>query len=157
MPKNTTISIGEMAERTGTAVSALRFYEEKGLLFPERNRSGQRRFLRADIRRVSFILIAQRFGFTIADIKAELDVLPENRTPTRRDWTRMSKHFHEALNDKIHQLEQLRDNLDTCIGCGCLSLKRCKLHNARDKAASKGAGPRYLLGDRAADIEDIST
>ena len=147
-----TISIGYLAERTGVAVSALRYYEFQNLLHPERNAGGQRRFLRADIRRVSFILIAQQFGFSIDQIRSEFAHLPEKRTPTKRDWAKISTHFHTALDKKIETLETLRDNLDGCIGCGCLSLNSCRLYNPEDKAATRGTGPRYLMGDKANDI-----
>lgn len=146
-----TISIGTLARRTGVAVSALRFYEEKGLVFPERNAGGQRRFLKADIRRVSFILIAQNFGFTLPQIAKTLSALPEGRTPTKADWTAISANFRTVLDAKIETLTQLRNNLDGCIGCGCLSLDKCKLYNPDDRAASLGAGPRYLMGDRPSD------
>ncbi|GGA05983.1 redox-sensitive transcriptional activator SoxR [Neptunicoccus cionae] len=147
-----TISIGTLSDRTGVAVSALRYYETQNLLFPERNSGGQRRFLRADIRRVSFILIAQTFGFSIAQIKEQLDRLPQGRTPTKRDWSRISTHFKSHLDEKIAALESMRDKLDGCIGCGCLSLQSCALYNPADKAATKGTGPRYLMGDRSQDI-----
>ncbi len=143
-----TISIGTLARRTGVAVSALRFYEEKGLVFPERNAGGQRQFLKADIRRVSFILIAQNFGFTLPQIANTLSALPEGRTPTKADWAAISANFRTALDAKIETLTQLRDDLDGCIGCGCLSLDKCKLYNPEDRAAKHGAGPRYLMGDR---------
>jgi len=142
-----TISIGALARRTGVAVSALRFYEEKELVFPERNAGGQRRFLKADIRRVSFILIAQKFGFTLPQIAKTLSALPERRTPTKADWAAISADFRAVLDDKIETLTQLRNNLDGCIGCGCLSLDKCKLYNPNDRAAKHGAGPRYLMGD----------
>lgn len=142
-----TISIGQIAARTGLSVSAIRFYESQGLLHPERNHGGQRRFLRADIRRVSFILIAQQFGFTLPEIRAELDRLPQGRTPTKADWARISRTFGAALDARIASLQAMRDRLDGCIGCGCLSLKACKLYNPEDRAAARGTGPRYLLGD----------
>lgn len=147
-----TISIGMLSERTGVAVSALRYYETQNLLHPERNSGGQRRFLRADIRRVSFILIAQQFGFTIEQIKTELARLPERRTPTKRDWAKIGNHFGKVLDAKIETLQNMRDKLDSCIGCGCLSLKSCALYNPADKAAKRGAGPRYLMGDRSGDV-----
>ena len=142
-----TVSIGYLAKRTGIAVSALRYYEAQGLLHPERNAGGQRRFLRADIRRVSFILIAQQFGFTLPKIVETLSALPERRTPTKADWANISRQFKSALDEKINTLTKLRDNLDSCIGCGCLSLEKCKLYNPEDRAASHGTGPRYLMGD----------
>lgn len=148
------LSIGRLADRTGLAVSAIRYYEAEGLLHPWRNAGGQRRFQRADIRRLSFIMIAQNFGFTLDQIRRELDKLPKTRAPSKADWTRLSASFRTALNAQIAALETLRDTLDGCIGCGCLSLEVCGLYNARDKAARKGQGPRYLMGDRAADIPD---
>lgn len=137
-----TISIGYLSERTGVAVSALRHYEAEKLLFPERNTGGQRRFLRADIRRVSFILIAQKFGFTIDQIRVELGRLPQGRTPTKKDWTKIGTHFGKILDAKIEALQTMRNSLDSCIGCGCLSLKSCALYNPADHAAKHGAGPR---------------
>ncbi|MET1414679.1 redox-sensitive transcriptional activator SoxR [Roseibium sp. HPY-6] len=141
------LSIGELAERTGLAVSAIRFYEEKGLVHPIRNSGGQRRFLRADIRRLSFVLVAQEFGFTISEIAVQLGRLPEGRAPTKADWTRMSREFRKHLDLRIERMEALRDKLDACIGCGCLSMKSCQLYNAGDAASRHGRGPRYLLGD----------
>ena len=143
-----TISIGHLARRTGVAVSAIRYYEDQRLLFPERNTGGQRRFLKADIRRLSFILIAQQFGFTLPQIAVTLSTLPERRTPTKADWAMISAQFRTALDAQISTLTKLRDNLDGCIGCGCLSLDKCKLYNAEDRAAKLGSGPRYLMGDR---------
>ncbi len=154
MRANDLLSIGEVAARTGVTVSALRFYEEKGLLEPWRNDGGQRRYLRADIRRVSFILIAQQMGLSIAEIATELARLPQGRTPTARDWHKISSAIRARLDAQIETLQRTREMLDQCIGCGCLSLERCKLYNRADKAASRGAGPRYLMGDRAATIEE---
>ncbi len=142
------LTIGDLSERTGLSVSAIRFYEEKGLVHPSRNAGGQRRFLRADIRRLSFVLVAQEFGFSIAEIAAQLQRLPEGRAPTKADWTRISRDFRSHLDQKIERMTALRNKLDGCIGCGCLSMKTCQLYNAGDAAASKGRGPRYLLGDR---------
>ncbi|MEO0774872.1 MAG: redox-sensitive transcriptional activator SoxR [Pseudomonadota bacterium] len=141
------LSIGEIADRTGLAVSAIRYYEEEGLVAPWRNDAGRRRFQRADIRRLSFIMVAQQFGFTLAQIKAELDRLPRHRAPTKRDWARISAEFRAGLDARIARLEKLRDTLDGCIGCGCLSLEVCALYNPADAAAEKGQGPRYLMGD----------
>ncbi len=143
------LSIGDLARRTGLSVSAIRFYEGKGLVEPMRTGGNQRRFLRSDIRRLSFILIAQRLGLSIEEIVQELRGLPHGRTPTQRDWRRISKGLRKVIDGKIAQLEQTRANLDSCIGCGCLSLKTCALYNPEDKAADKGAGPRYTMGDRA--------
>ncbi len=141
------LTIGDVADRTGLAVSAIRYYEEMGLVAPGRNAGGQRRFARADLRRLSFVMIAQEFGFTLPQIRAELDRLPEGRAPTKRDWTRISTRFREELDAKIAAMEALRDRLDGCIGCGCLSLASCKLYNPQDRARAKGPGPRYLMGD----------
>lgn len=149
------LTIGEVAARTGTSVSALRFYEAKGLIEPWRSNGGQRRYLRADMRRVSFILIAQQMGLSIAEIAEELAQLPLGRTPSAKDWERISKDIKGRLDAQIAMLERTRDMLDQCIGCGCLSLSRCKLYNAGDKAATRGAGPRYLLGDRAGEIAEV--
>ena len=141
------LTIGALAARTGLAVSAIRYYEAQGLIRPWRNAGGQRRFERADLRRLSFVMIAQQFGFTLPQIKAELDRLPGGRTPTRADWARISEGFRAALEARITTLTRLRDNLDGCIGCGCLSLEACALYNPTDRAGAKGQGPRYLMGD----------
>ncbi len=141
------LPIGELAKRTGIAVSAIRYYESQGLVTAERNAGGQRRFPRSDIRRLSYVLIAQEFGFTLREIRAQLDTLPEGRTPNKRDWTRISRGFRRALDKRIETLNRLRDRLDGCIGCGCLSLKKCALYNPDDRARSFGAGPRYVMGD----------
>jgi len=142
------LSIGALARRTGLAVSAIRYYEEQGLIAPWRNAGGQRRFLRADIRRLSFVRIAQQFDFTLPEIRALLDQLPGGRTPTPQDWSRIAEGFRARLDQRIETLEKLRDGLDGCIGCGCLSLPKCALYNPGDRAAEKGTGPRYLMGDR---------
>ncbi|MFY0682815.1 MAG: redox-sensitive transcriptional activator SoxR [Thalassovita sp.] len=141
------LPIGALAKRTGLAVSAIRYYETQGLVRSSRNAGGQRQFERSDIRRLSFVMIAQKFGFTIAEIRAELEKLPNGRTPTPKDWQQISQAFRSALDQKIETLERLRDNLDGCIGCGCLSLPKCALYNAQDQAQDSGAGPRYLMGD----------
>ncbi|KUP93040.1 redox-sensitive transcriptional activator SoxR [Tritonibacter horizontis] len=141
------LSIGYLAERTGLAVSAIRYYEAQGLLEPWRNAGGQRRFHRADIRRLSFVMIAQKFGFTLPEIREQLSSLPGGRTPTKEDWSRLSEGFRTHLDARIATLEKLRDDLDGCIGCGCLSLPSCALYNAGDSAAKNGQGPRFLMGD----------
>jgi MerR family redox-sensitive transcriptional activator SoxR len=141
------LSIGDLADRTGLAVSAIRFYESKGLIHPLRNSGGQRRFDRSDIRRLSFIMIAQKMGFTLARIRDVLAPLPDNKAPTKADWTRISRQFKDELDERIATLNAMREKLDGCIGCGCLSLKACTLYNPKDSAATKGQGPRYLLGD----------
>lgn len=143
-----TISIGQLADRTGLAVSAIRYYETQKLVAPERNAGGQRRFLRSDIRRLSFVKIAQQFGFSIGQIREQFNSLPEGRTPTKQDWTKISRSFRKELNERIEALTNLRDKLDGCIGCGCLSLRTCALYNPKDRAGKLGTGPRYLMGDK---------
>ena len=143
------LSIGDLSRRTGLSISAIRFYEEKGLVEPMRNGGNQRRFLRSDIRRLSFILIAQQLGLSIGEIAKELEQLPQARTPNQKDWSLISKRLGKVIDAKIARLEQTRQNLEGCIGCGCLSLKKCALYNPQDRAAAKGAGPRYTMGDRA--------
>lgn len=143
----TRLTIGELARRTGVATSALRFYETKGLIASERTPTGQRRYRRDAIRRVSFVLTAQRIGLTLDEIVAALDRLPSRRTPSRRDWSKVAAAWRPMLDNRIAALEQLRDRLDGCIGCGCLSIDTCALHNPDDLAANGGPGPRYLLGD----------
>ena len=150
-PKNGLL-IGKVAARTGVAVSAIRFYEEAGLISAGRNNGGQRVFEPADIRRISFIIIAQKLGFSLAQIKIQLSELPNKRTPTIKDWEKISQNFAIDIDARIAALTQLRDNLSSCIGCGCLSLKKCSLYNSDDIAAKRGAGPRYLMGDRATDM-----
>lgn len=140
------ITIGEMARRTGLSVSAIRFYEEKGLVEPIRTAGNQRRFLRSDIRRLSFILIAQRLGMALSEIEEELRKLPQGRTPNAHDWQKISNSIRGELDRKITQLERMRDRLDGCIGCGCLSLTHCKLYNKDDILAEEGPGPRKVFG-----------
>jgi MerR family redox-sensitive transcriptional activator SoxR len=139
------IPIGEVARRTGLSVSAIRFYEDKGLIEPVRTSGNQRRFLRSDIRRVSFILIAQQLGLTLDEIAAEMARLPHGRTPTARDWRVISGSIRAVLDGKIAQLERTRDRLDGCIGCGCLSLANCAIYNPDDRLSAQGPGPRQLL------------
>lgn len=146
----TGLSIGDLATRTGLSVSAIRFYETRGLVRAARSAGGQRRFEKADVRRLSFVLIAQKLGFSIRDIADQLASLPNGRAPTQRDWQRMSRQFRHHIDERIEGLTLLRDRLDGCIGCGCLSLKKCELYNPQDAAAAAGAGPRYLLGDAPA-------
>lgn len=140
------LTIGEIARRTGLSVSAIRFYEDKRLIEPVRSGGNQRRFLRSDIRRLSFILIAQRLGLTLTEIEAELARLPQGRTPTARDWQAISQSIRAALDNRIAELTRTRDRLDGCIGCGCLSLEHCAIWNPDDQLGAKGAGPRKLLG-----------
>lgn len=139
------LSIGAVSERTGVAPSALRFYEAEGLIHSQRTDGNQRRFHREVIRRVSFIRVAQQVGLTLEEIREALDSLPANRTPTTRDWERLSKAWRPRLDAQIGVLERLRDRLEACIGCGCLSLGVCKLMNPGDEAAAAGPGPRYVL------------
>ena len=147
------LTIGDLARRTGLTVSAIRFYESRGLVRPVRTAGNQRRFPRADIRRLSFALIAQRLGLTLAEIETELATLPQGRPPSREDWSAISGRVRAALDARIALLERTRDLLDGCIGCGCLSLDRCALYNPGDRAARAGAGPRFLLGNRASEFE----
>lgn len=141
------ISIGDMARRAGVAASALRFYEQQGLLASARSAGGRRHYPRSDMRRVSFIRAAQQVGLSLDEIKSALASLPENRTPTKTDWEKLSKSWRPLLDEKIAAMTRLRDTLDNCIGCGCLSLKSCALYNPADAAGAKGAGARYLIGD----------
>jgi MerR family redox-sensitive transcriptional activator SoxR len=150
-----TLSIGELARRTGLSVSAIRFYEGRGLVSAIRTQGNQRRFLRSDIRRLSFALIAQRLGLTLGEIEAELATLPQGRAPTREDWQAISGRLSGALEARIAMLQKTRDLLDGCIGCGCLSLENCALYNPGDRAARAGAGPRFLLGNRASEFGSI--
>lgn len=143
------LTIGALAARTGLAASAIRYYEAQGLLAPIRTASGQRRYLRGDIRRLSFVMICQQLGYTLSDIHDALASLPQGRNPTKADWSRLSKRFRGDLDAKIEQMTALRDKLDGCIGCGCLSLESCALYNPDDRVAARGSGPRYLMGDRA--------
>ena len=144
MKSNDLLPIGELARRTGLSVSAIRFYEERGLVEALRTSGNQRRFLRGDIRRLSFILIAQRLGLSLAEIEEALAGLPQGRTPNAADWKRISGSIRKRIEDQIASLEKMRDSLDGCIGCGCLSLKKCALYNADDKWGESGAGPRVL-------------
>lgn len=144
------LSIGQLADRTGLSVSAIRYYETKGLVAPFRNSGGQRRFLRSDIRRLSFVMIAQQLGLKLGEIVAALAGLPQGRAPTQKDWIKISKDVREELDRRIEALTRTRKNLDSCIGCGCLSLKTCALYNPEDKASVKGPGPHYATGIRRA-------
>lgn len=146
------LSIGFVADRTGLSVSAIRHYEAEGLVHPDRDVGGRRVFQRGDIRRLSFVLIAQRLGFSLADIRTALASLPDGRNPTQKDWGRLARGFRREIEQRIKGLTALQDRLDSCIGCGCLSLKTCALYNADDKAGRLGHGPRYLLGNTSADV-----
>jgi len=142
------MTIGEVARRSGVATSALRFYEERGLISSERAGSGHRRYARSVLRRVAFVIFAQRVGLTLQEIGTELAKLPPDRAPTRRDWSRLSRGWSARIDDRIAELERLKIGLTECIGCGCLSLERCKLANPGDRASGLGPGPRYWVGDR---------
>ncbi len=148
---DSSILIGEMARRSGVAASALRFYEDAGLLQSGRSEAGRRQYPRSALRRVAFIRAAQAVGLSLDDIRAALATLPDGRTPTQADWQHLSRGWQPLLDERIAALTRLRDQLSSCIGCGCLSLKKCALYNAGDKAALKGAGARYLLGDKPGD------
>ncbi len=142
------MTIGEVSRRSGVAASALRFYEERGLIGSERAGSGHRRYPRAVLRRIAFIVFAQRVGLTLEEIGVELGKLPPDRAPTRRDWSRLSAGWSSRIDERIAELQRLKAGLTECIGCGCLSLDRCQLSNPGDRAAGLGAGPRYWIGDR---------
>jgi MerR family transcriptional regulator, redox-sensitive transcriptional activator SoxR len=144
---NDLLTIGEVAKRSGVAASALRFYEDKGLIGSERAGSGHRRYQRAVLRRIAFIVFAQRIGLTLEEIKAELDKLPGDHAPNRADWSRLSAGWTSRIDERIAELERLRAGLTECIGCGCLSLDRCQLANPDDRAGRSGPGPRYWVGD----------
>lgn len=146
------LTIGDLADRTGLAVSAIRFYETHGIVRPLRNQGGHRRYGKSDLRRLSFALIAQRLGFPLAEIARHLATLPADRAPNRLDWERIATGFRSEIARRIAALQQLSDTLDGCIGCGCLSLDKCSLYNPLDQAARKGRGPRYLMGDRPEDL-----
>ena len=146
------LTISETARRSGVAASALRYYEERGLISAaEREGAGNhRRYPRPVLRRIAFIVFAQRVGLSLDEIAAELAKLPPYGAPSRRDWARLSATWSDRIDERIEELERLKAGLTECIGCGCLSLDRCKLSNPDDRAARLGAGPRYWLGDRPA-------
>lgn len=141
------LTVGQLAERTGVATSALRFYEERGLIHSERNGAGHRRYPRAVARRVAFVVFAQRVGLTLEEIRAELDKLPTDRVPGREDWDRLTKTWSARIEERIEELQRLKGGLTGCIGCGCLSLESCAILNPDDRLASHGPGPRYWEGD----------
>jgi MerR family redox-sensitive transcriptional activator SoxR len=141
------LTIGEVAERANVSTSALRFYEREGLISSTRSEGGQRRYQREVLRRIAFVRAAQRVGLTLDEIKAALREFPDRRTPNAEDWKRLSRSWRPLLNRRIAELERVRDKLDTCIGCGCLSLRVCHLLNPNDVAAGEGPGPRWLLDE----------
>ena len=142
------LTIGEVSRRSGVASSGLRFYEERGLINSERAGSGHRRYPRSVLRRIAFIVFAQRVGLSLDEIGGELEKLPPDRAPNKRDWSRLTGTWTSRIDERIAELERLRDGLTSCIGCGCLSLDRCRLSNPNDRAAGLGPGPRYWIGDR---------
>ena len=141
------LTISEVARRSGVAASALRFYEERGLIRSQRAGSGHRRYARAVLRRIAFIVFAQRMGLTLEEVGAELAKLPENRVPEREDWAKLSSRWTQRIEERIAELERLRASLTRCIGCGCLSLQECQLSNPGDQAGRLGPGPRYWIND----------
>ncbi|MEP6495409.1 MAG: redox-sensitive transcriptional activator SoxR [bacterium] len=141
------MTVGELAARTGVATSALRYYEELGLLKSARTESGHRRYPRTMTRLVAFILFAQRVGLSLEDVRHELEKLPSGRAPSAKEWGRLSAVWAERIDVRMAELERLKRGLTDCIGCGCLSLERCQILNPRDRAAALGAGPRYWIGD----------
>jgi MerR family transcriptional regulator, redox-sensitive transcriptional activator SoxR len=148
------ITIGLLAQRAGIPASTLRYYEDQGLIRGSRSAGNQRRYPKEVLRRVAFIRIAQSVGLSLEQIRAALATLPEQRTPTVADWARLSRQWQPLIQARIDAMTRLRDQLSACIGCGCLSLKTCQLYNPDDAAARLGTGPRYLLGNRPADLDD---
>lgn len=146
------ISIGAAARRSGLAASALRFYETEGLIRATRSAGGRRYFSRSELRRIAFVRAAQTAGLSLSEIKTALTALPDSRTPTKEDWARLSRGWRDRLDARIAAMTRLRDSLSSCIGCGCLSLKVCRIYNPEDAARALGAGPRYLLGDSASAV-----
>lgn len=138
------LTIGQLAERSGMSTSAIRFYETRGLIRSHRTTGNQRRYAQAELRRVAFIRTAQRVGLSLEEIRTALATLPDERTPTKADWTRLSRAWRPRLDDQIERLQRLRDRLDSCIGCGCLSLRTCALRNPGDEVAPRGPGAVFL-------------
>ena len=145
------LTVGQLAARTGVATSALRFYEDRGLIHASRTSAGHRRYARGMTRRVAFIMFAQRVGLTLEDIRCELAKLPTDRTPSGAEWDRLSEMWSGQIDTRIAELQRLKRGLTDCIGCGCLSLERCQILNPSDAVRAKGAGPRYWLGDEPAE------
>jgi MerR family redox-sensitive transcriptional activator SoxR len=141
------VTIGEFARRAGVASSALRYYERLGLISSERTAGGQRRYPRVMLRRVAFIRAAQTVGLSLAEVRTALAKLPDERTPNKADWNKVSATWIRHVDERIAELEQLRATLNSCVGCGCLSLRTCRLYNPEDTAATRGPGARWLLGD----------
>ena len=151
------LSVGQVAERCGVAVSAVRYYDDIGLVHSTRTSGGQRRFARDTIRRIAFVTAAQAVGRSLDEVRAALDSLSEQRTPTHADWNQVARSWRPRLDEQIERLVALRDQLDACIGCGCLSLERCAMYNPTDVAARLGSGPRYLMGDSSGDVVDFES
>jgi MerR family redox-sensitive transcriptional activator SoxR len=149
MPDQTHLSIGDVSRRSGVPASTLRFYEKQGLIRAVRTTGNHRLFHREMLRRISVIRVAQSFGLTLQEIADAMAALPEQRTPTKRDWERLSKAWRNRLDQRIAELQRMRDKLSRCIGCGCLSLKSCALHNRDDHIAESGPGARFLLAETA--------
>ena len=144
------LTISEVARRSGVRASALRFYEDRGLIASERAGSGHRRYVRAVLRRIAFIVFAQRIGLSLEEVAAQLALLPGNKVPERQDWAKLSRSWSRRIDERIAELERLRDGLTQCIGCGCLSLGQCALSNPADRAGRHGPGPRYWIAKRRA-------
>jgi MerR family redox-sensitive transcriptional activator SoxR len=150
VPWDPVLTIGDVARRSGVAASALRFYEDRGLIAGERAASGHRRYPRAVLRRIAFIVFAQRIGLSLEEIRTELAKLPTGSAPSRRNWSRLSATWTTRIDARIVELQRLRASLTECIGCGCLSMDRCRLANPQDRASRQGPGPRYWVADRPA-------
>ncbi|MEV5713985.1 redox-sensitive transcriptional activator SoxR [Amycolatopsis mediterranei] len=148
------LTVGELSRRSGVPASALRFYEDEGLIHSRRTAGNQRRYRRDTLRRVTFIRMSQRVGMPLSKIREVLGLLSDDRTPTRTDWARISRCWQDDLNARIRQMEQLRDQLDDCIGCGCMSLAKCRLANPGDRLGADGPGPRRLADHRGEGYED---
>jgi len=151
------LSIGTLSARTGVPIATIRFYERKNLLSPVRTEAGHRRFHRSSIRRLSVIVVCQRLGYPLSEIGERLSELPDNRTPNDADWAALAEEFRSDIDDRVERLLGLRDHLDGCIGCGCVSLDVCMLYNPDDEAAALGAGPRYLMGNTSADLGTVTS
>lgn len=143
-----TLTISQVSQRSGVAASALRFYEQRGLIASERAGSGHRRFQRAALRRIAFIVFAQKMGLSLDEVAIDLAKLPSNQAPGRSDWAKISRQWTQRIDARIDELKRLRDSLTQCIGCGCLSLPQCRLANPNDQAAKLGPGPRYWIGNK---------
>ncbi len=144
------LTISEVSRRSGVASSALRFYEDRGLIRSERAGSGHRRYPRAVLRRIAFVVFAQKIGLTLDEVGAELAKLPANRTPNQADWARISSGWTRRVDERIAELQRLRDSLTSCIGCGCLSLNQCQLSNPADRVRRQGSGPRFWIANKRA-------